>query len=51
MQSFASAETELTVSAVDDAREHIEADLHTEMRVLRAELAELKDMLRAEARR
>ncbi len=51
MQSFTSAETELTVSAVDDARDHIEADLHAEMRVLRAELAELKDMLRAQARR
>jgi len=51
MQSFASAETEATVSAVGDARDHIEADLHTEMRVLRVELAELKDMLRAQERR
>jgi len=51
MQSFASAETEATVSAVDDARDHIEADLHAEMRGLRAELAELKAMLRARERR
>ena len=51
MQSFSSAETEATVSAVDDAREHIEADLHAEMRGLRAELAELKTMLRAQERR
>ena len=51
MQSFTSAETEATVSAVDDARVHIEADLHAEMRGLRAELAELKAMLRAQERR
>ena len=51
MQSFTSAETEATVSAVDDARDHIEADLHAEMRGLRAELAELRAMLRARERR
>ncbi len=47
MQSFASAETEATVGAVDNARDHMEADLHAEMRGLRVELAELKAMLRA----
>ncbi|MCW2311347.1 ion transporter [Rhodoferax antarcticus] len=51
MQSFTTAETEATVSAVDNAREHIEADLHSEMRGLRAELAELKAMLRAQGPR
>ncbi len=51
MQSFTSAETEATVSAVGDARDHIEADLHSEMRGLRTELAELKAMLRGQERR
>jgi voltage-gated sodium channel len=32
---------------VDAAREHIEADLHAEMRALRAELAELRRALPA----
>lgn len=48
MQSFTTAETEATVSAVGDARDHIEADLHSEMRGLRNELAELKAMLRGQ---
>ncbi len=51
MQSFTSAETEITVGAVDDARVHIEEDLHAEMRGLRAELSELKAMLRAQEQR
>jgi len=51
MQSFTEAETEATVSAVDHARDHIEADLHAEMRGLRAELAEVKAMLRAQGPR
>jgi len=51
MQSFTSEETEATVSAVGDARDHIEADLHSEMRGLRTELAELKAMLRGQERR
>ena len=37
--------------AVDEAREHIEADLHEEVRALRGEIAELKDLLRGQARR
>lgn len=45
MQSITTSETEATVSAVGDARDHIEADLHAEMRVLRSELAELKSLL------
>ena len=48
MQSITTTKTQTTVSAVDDARDHIEADLHAEMRGLRAELAELKAMLRAQ---
>ena len=47
MQSFTDEEAQLTVAAVDDAREHIEADLHLQMRALRAEVAEIKDLLRA----
>jgi len=45
MQSFTDAETAQTVAAVDQAREHIEDDLHAEMRQLRLELAELKRLL------
>lgn len=51
MHNFASVETEATVSAVGDARDRIEADLHAEVRGLRAELAEFKQILqRQEAR-
>ena len=46
MQSFVSSETETTVAAVDDARDHIETDAHAEMRAIRADLAEIKRMLR-----
>ncbi len=45
MQSITTTETEATVSAVGDARDHIEADLHAEMRVLRSELAAVKSLL------
>jgi voltage-gated sodium channel len=47
MQSFTDAEKSETIAAVDQAREHIEADLHTEVRALRAEIAELRHLLRA----
>ncbi len=51
MQTFVSTETETTVAAVDDARHHIEADSHAEMRAIRADLADIKRMLRnSEAR-
>jgi voltage-gated sodium channel len=50
MQSFTDAETAQTVAAVDQARDHIEADLHAEMRQLRGELAELKHLLRDRGR-
>ncbi len=51
MQSFTATETEATVSAVDNARDHIEADLHMEIRGLRSELAEIKAMLGAQGLR
>lgn len=46
MQSFAEAEHAGTLAAVDQARQHIESDLHTEVRALRTEIAELRDLLR-----
>jgi voltage-gated sodium channel len=45
MQSFAEEDKTQTLAAVDGAREHIEADLHAELRALRAELAELRNAL------
>jgi voltage-gated sodium channel len=47
MQSFAEEDKAQTAAVVDAAREHIEADLHAEMRALRAELAELRRALPA----
>ncbi len=45
MQSYSEDEHRDTVAVVDQAREHIEADLHEEVRALRAEMRELKTML------
>jgi voltage-gated sodium channel len=44
MQSFSEAEHKDTLTAVDDAREHIESDLRGELRALRGEIAELKKL-------
>lgn len=49
MQSYNEAEQHAARDAVTAAREHIEADLHAEMRVLREELRELKAILSAGA--
>jgi len=49
MQSFTDADKAETIAAVEDAREHIEADLHTEVRALRGEIAELRVLLRQRA--
>ena len=46
MHSFTEQEAEETRREVDDARIHIEADLHQEVAALRAEIAELKELLR-----
>jgi voltage-gated sodium channel len=46
MQSFTESDKAETIAAVDQAREHIEADLHSEVRALRGELAELRALLR-----
>lgn len=45
MQSFAEADKTETIAAVDDARQHIEADLHSEVRALRGEIAALRAQL------
>ncbi|MCM8611265.1 ion transporter [Accumulibacter sp.] len=49
MQSYTEAEQHDTKRAVEAAREHIEADLHTEMRSLRDEIRALKSMLSGSA--
>ncbi|MBM4182140.1 MAG: ion transporter [Betaproteobacteria bacterium] len=46
MQTFGEDEHQETVQALEQAREHIEADLHTEVRALRQEIGELKALLR-----
>jgi voltage-gated sodium channel len=45
MQSFTESEKVETIAAVDHAREHIEADLHAEVRALRGEIASLRTLL------
>ena len=45
MQTFNDAEKQVAVQAVEAAREHIEADLHAEVRALRGEIRELKSLL------
>ncbi len=49
MQSVTDGEKAQTIAAVDEAREHIEADLQAEVRALRAEIAELRTLLRDQA--
>ncbi|HUG72628.1 MAG TPA: ion transporter [Steroidobacteraceae bacterium] len=51
MQSFTDAEKAETIAAVDAARDHIEDDLHTEVRALRREIAELRVQLKVPASR
>lgn len=46
MQSFTEDEKATTIAVVGQAREHIEADLHGEVRALRGEIAELRALLR-----
>lgn len=48
MQSFTESETVSTVEAVDAARDHIEEDLHREVRAVRQELAEIKALLKGD---
>jgi voltage-gated sodium channel len=51
MQSFTESDKVETIAAVDAARDHIEEDLHTEVRALRREIAELRVQLKAPASR
>jgi voltage-gated sodium channel len=46
MQSFSSEDQQATQMVVEQARDHVEADLHAEMRALRGELSEMKTLLR-----
>lgn len=46
MQNFSSEDQQATQAAVEQARDHVEADLHAEMRALRGELSEMKTLLR-----
>lgn len=50
MQSFTESEKAETIAAVDAARDHIEDDLHSEVRALRREIAELRVQLRVPTR-
>ena len=45
MHSFTESEAQETQAAITEARDHIETDLHHEMKSLRKEIAELKQML------
>jgi voltage-gated sodium channel len=45
MQSVGEKEQVATRTAVDDARDHIEADLHSEVQAMRREIRELKALL------
>jgi voltage-gated sodium channel len=47
MQTFTEEENRLRQDALDQTRDHIEADLHHEMADLREEIAELRDLLKA----
>jgi voltage-gated sodium channel len=45
MQSYSEAEHQETVQALQTTQDHIEADLHGELRAMRAEIGDLKRML------
>ncbi len=47
MQTFNAEESASTVAAVDEARDHVEADVHAQIGALRKEIAELKALLLA----
>jgi voltage-gated sodium channel len=47
MHTFTEEDTRETIDAVGAARDHIEADLHLEVKALRAEITELRTLLQA----
>jgi voltage-gated sodium channel len=46
MQTYEQSDPKATVAVVEEARDHIEADLHAEVRALREEIAGLRQALR-----
>jgi voltage-gated sodium channel len=46
MQTYEQRDPKATVAVVEQARDHIETDLHTEVRALREEIAGLRQVLR-----
>ncbi len=46
MQTFSENSQQQTVAAIESSRSHIEDELHQEVRALRSELAELRELLR-----
>lgn len=46
MQTYEQSDPKATVAVVEQARDHIETDLHTEVRALREEIAGLRQVLR-----
>jgi len=46
MQTFSENNQQQTVAAIESSRSHIEDELHQEVRALRGELAELRELLR-----
>lgn len=46
MHSFTEEENRETQAALNETRDHIEADLHREMATLRDEISELKQLLK-----
>lgn len=49
MERYGAQEHAETVAAVADARDHVEADLHAEVRELRVEIRQLRDLLQERA--
>ncbi len=47
MQTFNAEDAAVTVAAVDEARDHVEADVHAQVGELRREIAEIKALLLA----
>jgi voltage-gated sodium channel len=47
MQTFTEQENQHRRDALDETRDHIEADLHREVAALRGEIAELRHLLQA----
>jgi len=45
MQTFQEVEHQETMQVVQEAQDHIETELHAEMRLLRAEIVELRSLL------